>query len=73
MTPNTNDYRTQIVTVTSLSSTDVLVGESGGPSAIYDASPSYAMMNPCQAVETEHDTLYFNPLDEVVVLRREGQ
>ena len=72
MTTSTNDYRTQLVTVTSLSSTDVLVGESGGLSAVYETSPSYEMMG-CQAVETEHGTLYLGPDDEVVVLHREGQ
>lgn len=69
---NPLDFRTQLVTVTSLSSIDVLVGESGGLSAIYDTSPSYVMEG-CQAIETEHGTLYMDADDEVVVLHREGQ
>ena len=69
---NPHDFRTQLATVASLSSADVLVGESGGLSAIYDTYPSFEMEG-CQAVETEHGTLFFDALDEVVVLHREGQ
>lgn len=67
----TNDYRIQLVTVASLSGTDVLVGEAGGLSAVYDASSNYVMG--CLAVETEHGTLLMGADDEVTVLHREGQ
>jgi hypothetical protein len=63
----THDYTTTTVVVSDLDSTHVLVGESGGLSAIYDTSPSNVMMG-CQAVETEHGTLYLDADETVVVL-----
>lgn len=50
-----------------LDSTHVLVGESGGLSAVYDVEPSYIMPG-CVAVETEHGTLYLDADDACAVL-----
>lgn len=66
----THTHDTEFVPVMSLTSMDVLVGESGGLSAVYNVEPSNVMMG-CLAVETEHGTLYLDADDdEILVLRR---
>jgi hypothetical protein len=69
---STHDYRTQDVAASTLTSRDVLVGESGGLSAVYDSYPS-AEMPGCLAVETEHGTLYLDGDEDCTVLHRDGQ
>ena len=60
---STHDYPTREVAGRDINSTMVLVGESGGLSAIYDIEPSFAMPGLLTA-GTEHGTLYLDP-DEV--------
>lgn len=69
---STHDEHTQTVAANTLTSNDVLVGEAGGLSAVYDIYPSSAMPG-CLAVETEHGTLYLDEDDQCVVLHRVGQ
>jgi hypothetical protein len=65
----THTYDTEIITAIALSSTHVLVGESGGLSAVYNATfPSFVVPNTV-AVETEHGTLYLDRHDPVEVLK----
>lgn len=68
----THDYRTQTVAVKTLTFRDVLVGECGGLSAVYETETSYLMQG-CLSVETEHGTLYMDADDQVLVLHRDGQ
>lgn len=70
MTSEVHTHDTEFVPVMSLTSMDVLVGESGGLSAVYNVEPSNVMMG-CLAVETEHGTLYLDAdEDTIAVLRR---
>lgn len=66
---STHDYDTALVRADTLNSTHVLVGESGGLSAIYDVRPcrSRALMDKVE-VETEHGVLYFDRHAEMTVL-----
>lgn len=64
----THDYETETVLAAHLDSTHVLVGESGGLSAVYRAGPSFSMPG-MMVIETEHGLLYKDPDDEVEVLR----
>ena len=46
----------------------VLVGESGGLSAVYTTFESYIMKG-CQVLETEHGALYIDTHEELEVLK----
>lgn len=63
----THDYTAKTISVKSLNSTHVLVGESGGLSAVYGVEKSYVMPG-CVAVETEHGTLYMDAEDDFVTV-----
>lgn len=63
----TNEYDTVSVLGSRLDSTMVLVGESGGLSAIYDVEPSNIVFGMLM-VETEHGPLYLDPDSEYAVL-----
>lgn len=63
----THDYDTNLKLVAALDSTDVLVGESGGLSAVYDNAPSRVMRG-CHHIETEHGSLYIDSEEFVQVL-----
>lgn len=63
----THDYTTATVKVRDLNSTHVLVGESGGLSAVYDCGPSNFGFG-LQGVETEHGMLLLDPDAEVEVV-----
>lgn len=56
----THDYPTVDVLGRHLDSAHVLVGDSGGLSAVYEAEPSDAMPG-LMCVETEHGPLYLDP------------
>lgn len=64
---DTHDYDTESVLGSDLNSTHVLVGESGGLSAVYGAKPSSAMPG-LMTVETEHGPLYLDPDCEYSVI-----
>lgn len=65
----THDYTTVTLKAEALNSTHVLVGESGGLSAVYNVYPCQsAALRDHLAVETEHGTLYIDSEDEVQVL-----
>lgn len=66
-TPTTHEYDTRPVLGKDLDGTMVLVGESGGLSAIYDASPSDLCFG-MTVVNTEHGPLYLDPDSEYAVL-----
>jgi hypothetical protein len=57
----------EMVPVSELDSSHVLMGESGGLSAVYAAKPSSAMPG-CMRVETEHGSLYVDEDATVEVL-----
>jgi len=57
---DTHDYNTKKVLGKNLTNEHVLVGESGGLSAIYELEPSSAMPG-FMRVETEHGPLYLDP------------
>lgn len=59
-----HDYTTIRRQAQNLESTNVLVGESGGLSAVYDVWESHLVDN-CVVVETEHGPLY---LDKAAVM-----
>jgi hypothetical protein len=59
MMSDVHDYDTKLVAAERLDSTMVLVGESGGLSAIYGVKGS-SVMPGMLAVETEHGTLYLD-------------
>jgi hypothetical protein len=59
----THDYPTRKVRGFELDETMVLVGESGGLSAVYDNSPSSAMPG-LMMIDTEHGPLYLDPDEE---------
>jgi len=61
---DTHDYDTISITADELNSTHVLVGQSGGLSAVYEAEMSDAMPG-CIRVETEHGPLYLDA-DEAI-------
>lgn len=61
-----HDYPTRLVKGAHLNSTMVLVGESGGLSAIYGNEESSAMPG-LLLVETEHGSLYLDPDEEYEV------
>lgn len=63
---STHDHPTKQVLGKDLDSTMVLVGQSGGLSAIYETNPSdlaFGMV----VVETEHGPLYLDPDEEQTV------
>lgn len=65
---STHDYDTKKVNPADLNSTHVLVGESGGLSAIYENDgPSNAMAGLIR-LETEHGPLYLDPDEPADVL-----
>jgi hypothetical protein len=64
-----HNYDTEKVPGSQLTGRDVLVGESGGLSAIYDVRESSAMPG-LLSVETEHGMLYLDPDERYQVLRR---
>lgn len=57
---DTHDYNTKKVPGSDLTNEHVLVGESGGLSAIYESGPSGSMPG-FMRVETEHGPLYLDP------------
>lgn len=57
---DTHDYTTKPVKGKDLTGEHVLVGESGGLSAIYDSKPSSLVLG-MQMVETEHGALMLDP------------
>lgn len=59
----THDYQTRPVKSKDLDSTCVLVGASGGLSAVYEVEESSAMPG-LTRVETEHGPLYLDPDEE---------
>jgi hypothetical protein len=63
----THDYDTAPVAVADLDSSHVLVGESGGLSAVYGTEPSNIMVG-CHVVRTEHGSLYLDTDAHVDVL-----
>lgn len=63
----THDYDTTTITAAALNSTHVLVGESGGLSAVFETEPSHVIEGTLR-VETEHGSLYLDPDDEVDIL-----
>lgn len=68
---DTHDYPTKLVLGKNLDNTHVLVGESGGLSAVYENHESSAMPG-SQAVFTEHGPLYLDPDVEYPVYDEEG-
>lgn len=67
MLPNEHGYDTQDIPITLLSSSDTLVGESGGLSSVFGAAPSNVMQG-MWSVDTEHGTLYLDEDLTVTVL-----
>ena len=65
-----HDYKVRSLLGSQLDSTNVLVGESGGLSAIYGTETSSAMPG-LLVVETEHGPLYLDPDEEYEVLAEE--
>lgn len=65
----THDYPAKLIPAKRLDGTHVLVGQSGGLSAVYEVNDG-AMGG--LAVDTEHGTLYLNPEDEVSVYDPNG-
>lgn len=61
-----HDYPIRQVRGRDLDSTMVLVGESGGLSAIYDGYPSGAMPE-LRVIETEHGPLYLDPDEDYTI------
>lgn len=59
----------KLITASELNSTHVLIGESGGLSAVYDVYTSYSFGG--LAVETEHGTIYVDADDEITVIAEE--
>jgi hypothetical protein len=59
---NTHDYDTIDLYARELDNTRVLVGSSGGLSAVYD---NLGMVLGCYEIQTEHGSLFLAP-DEVV-------
>lgn len=62
----THDYQTRTVLVSDLDGSHVLVGESGGLSAVYESGPSN-FAHGLHGVETEHGYLLLDPDAEVEV------
>lgn len=62
----THDYPTTPRLGADLDETCVLVGDSGGLSAVYEANPSSAMTG-LMIVETEHGPLYLDPEEEYLI------
>lgn len=65
-THDTHDHPTKSIPATALDDTHVLVGDSGGLSAVYEVSHSAAMTG-LLCVETEHGPLYLDPDHDYVV------
>lgn len=61
-------YDTKKVLGKALDSTSVLVGESGGLSAVYEVNPSAVLIG-CLVLETEHGPLYLDPDEEYEVIQ----
>ncbi len=68
----THEYPTRPVNTKDLNSTMVLVGESGGLSAIYEDAEESSAMRGLWRVETEHGPLYLDPDEDQDVLDPEG-
>lgn len=68
--PDTHNYPTKLVLGKDLNDTHVLVGESGGLSAVYENDVSSAMPG-SQAVLTEHGPLYLDSDHEYLVYDEE--
>lgn len=64
----THDYDTRLVLPAALDETMVLVGESGGLSAIYLNDGFSASMAGLVRIETEHGPLYLDPDEPAEVL-----
>ena len=62
-------YDYQFCIVKNLQNTDVLIGESGGLSAIYNIEKSIAM-NECLVLETEHGSVYIHADMTVAIMKR---
>jgi hypothetical protein len=63
----THDHATRDMLASEIDDTMVLVGESGGLSAVYDSEESLAMPG-VQLVTTEHGPLYLDPGTRYAVL-----
>lgn len=68
----THEHPTKPVNTKLLDSTMVLVGESGGLSAIYENAEPSSSMPGIWRVETEHGPLYLDPDEDQDVLDPEG-
>lgn len=64
---DTHDYTTRTVKVEDLDETCVIVGESGGLSAVYEKSGASAFAHGLYGVITEHGMLLLDPDSEVEV------
>jgi len=62
----THDYKTKVFRADELDSTCVLVGESGGLSAVYHSELTYDGTQ--LRIETEHGTLYAENDEEFIIL-----
>lgn len=62
-----HEYDTKKKLASALTNQDVLVGESGGLSAVYGSEPSNSIPGLLN-VETEHGPLYLDPDEEYEVL-----
>lgn len=63
----THDYATRDMLASEIDDTMVLVGESGGLSAVYESAPSAALPG-LQLVTTEHGPLLLDPDERYAVL-----
>lgn len=64
----THDYDTKFIAAKYLNGNHVLVGECGGLSAVFHPVMPGELVMGCMAVETEHGTLYIDPVELVQVL-----
>lgn len=67
----THDYATRLVKGSELADEHVLVGESGGLSAVYEVRPG-SLLPGFVTVWTEHGALLLDPDDEYEVFDEEG-
>jgi len=67
----THDYTTKLVKGSELTDEHVLVGESGGLSAVYEVNPG-SLLPELVTVWTEHGALLLDPDNEYDVFDEEG-
>ena len=68
---DTHDHPTKPVLGKDLNETHVLIGESGGMSAVYEVEPSNLVLG-CLVVTTEHGPLYLDPDESYEVYDPDG-